>query len=92
ALGGPMRIIAALHERGRAAYLSHLDMQRTLQRALRRADMPLVYSQGFNPHPLVAFAGALSTGYESEREWFDVRLEGEIIPTDFEARLNEMPP
>ncbi|MBQ9923015.1 MAG: DUF2344 domain-containing protein, partial [Clostridia bacterium] len=44
-----MRIIAALHERGRAAYLSHLDMQRTLQRALRRADMPLVYSQGFNP-------------------------------------------
>jgi radical SAM-linked protein len=87
-----MRIIAALHERGRAAYLSHLDMQRTLQRALRRADMPLVYSQGFNPHPLVAFAGALSTGYESEREWFDVRLEGEIIPADFEARLNEVLP
>ena len=41
-----MRIIAALHETGRAAYLSHLDMQRTLQRALRRADMPLMYSQG----------------------------------------------
>ena len=87
-----MRIIAALHEKGLAAYLSHLDMQRTLQRALRRADMPFVYSQGFNPHPLVAFAGALSTGYESEREWFDVRLEGEIIPTDFEARLNEVLP
>ena len=87
-----MRIIAALHETGRAAYLSHLDMQRTLQRALRRADMPLLYSQGFNPHPLMAFAGALSTGFESEREWFDVRLDGEIAPADFEARLNAVLP
>ena len=87
-----MRIIAALHETGRAAYLSHLDMQRTLQRALRRADMPLLYSQGFNPHPLMAFAGALSTGFESEREWFDVRLEGDIAPADFEARLNAVLP
>ena len=87
-----MRIIAALHEKGRAAYLSHLDMQRTLQRSLRRADMPLQYSQGFNPHPLMAFAGALSTGFESEREWFDVRLDGEIAPADFEARLNAVLP
>ena len=87
-----MRIIAALHETGRAAYLSHLDMQRTLQRALRRADMPLQYSQGFNPHPLMAFAGALSTGFESQREWFDVRLDGEIAPADFEARLNAVLP
>ena len=87
-----MRIIAALHETGRAAYLSHLDMQRTLQRSLRRADMPLMYSQGFNPHPLMAFAGALSTGFESEREWFDVRLEGDISPADFEARVNRVLP
>ncbi len=87
-----MRIIAALHETGRAAYLSHLDMQRTLQRALRRADMPLLYSQGFNPHPLMAFAGALSTGFESEREWFDVRLDGAVSPRAFEARLNEVLP
>jgi radical SAM-linked protein len=87
-----MRIIAALHEKGRAAYLSHLDMQRTLQRALRRADMPLMYSQGFNPHPLMAFAGALSTGFESEREWFDVRLDGEVAPAAFEARLNAVLP
>ena len=87
-----MRIIAALHETGRAAYLSHLDMQRTLQRSLRRADMPLQYSQGFNPHPLMAFAGALATGAESEREWFDVRLDGEIAPADFEARLNAVLP
>lgn len=87
-----MRIIAALHERGRAAYLSHLDMQRTLQRSLRRADMPLMYSQGFNPHPLMAFAGALATGAESEREWFDVRLAEDIAPTEFEARLNAVLP
>ena len=87
-----MRIIAVLHETGRAAYLSHLDMQRTLQRALRRADMPLLYSQGFNPHPLMAFAGALSTGFESQREWFDVRLDGDVSPADFESRLNAVLP
>ena len=87
-----MRIIAALHETGRAAYLSHLDMQRTLQRSLRRADMPLLYSQGFNPHPLMAFAGALATGAESQREWFDVRLGEDIAPADFEARLNAVLP
>ena len=87
-----MRIIAALHEKGRTAFLSHLDMQRTLQRALRRADMPLMYSQGFNPHPLMAFAGALSTGFESEREWFDVRLDEDIAPEAFEERLNKVLP
>ena len=87
-----MRIIAALHETGRAAYLSHLDMQRTLQRAMRRADMPLLYSQGFNPHPLMAFAGALSTGFESQREYFDVRLDEDVSPADFEARLNAVLP
>lgn len=83
-----MRIIAKLHEHEQAAFLSHLDMQRSLQRSLRRADMPLAYSQGFNPHPLMAFAGALSTGFESDGEYFDVRLTEDVTPRDFEDRLN----
>ena len=66
------------------------DME--MKRSLRRADMPLLYSQGFNPHPLMAFAGALSTGFESEREWFDVRLEGDVEPRDFMTRLNAVLP
>ena len=70
-----MRIIAALSKGGRGAVLSHLDIQRTLQRAMRRADIPLRYSKGFNPHPELHFATALSTGARGMWEWFDVELE-----------------
>lgn len=83
-----MRILAALHKEGNAVYLSHLDLQRTLQRGLRRADLPLSYSQGFNPHPLLCFATALSTGAGSCCEWFDVTLEKPVSPADFQAGLN----
>lgn len=83
-----MRIIAALSKVNRASYLSHLDIQRTLQRAMRRADLPLRYSNGFNPHPEVHFATALSTGDESVCEWFDVLLDGELSPDSFTERLN----
>ena len=83
-----MRIIAALSKLNRASYLSHLDIQRTLQRAMRRADLPLRYSNGFNPHPEVHFATALSTGDESVCEWFDVLLDGTLTPECFTERLN----
>lgn len=83
-----MRIIAALSKVNRASYLSHLDIQRTIQRAMRRADLPLRYSNGFNPHPEVHFATALSTGDESICEWFDVLLDGEIETEQFAKRLN----
>lgn len=83
-----MRIIAALSKLNRASYLSHLDIQRTLQRAMRRADLPLRYSNGFNPHPEVHFATALSTGDESVCEWFDVLLDGMLTPASFTERLN----
>lgn len=78
-----MRIIAALSKEGRAAYLSHLDLQRTVQRILRRGDVPLRYSKGFNPHPELHFATALSTGAESNCEWFDVELEENMTPGAF---------
>ena len=83
-----MRIIAALSKINRASYLSHLDIQRTLQRAMRRADLPLRFSNGFNPHPEVHFATALSTGDESICEWFDVLLDGTLTPESFTERLN----
>lgn len=82
-----MRIIAALSKEGRAAYLSHLDLQRTVQRILRRADIPLRYSKGFNPHPELHFATALSTGAESQWEWFDVELEEAMTPEAFLAAV-----
>ncbi len=83
-----MRIIARFEKGERIRFVSHLDIQRTFQRAFRRADIPLAYSQGFNPHPQLSFAAALSLGYTSEAEWFDVKLAEEMEPDAFSAAVN----
>ena len=51
-----MRMLAVYHKTESARYISHLDVQRTLQRAFRRAKLPLRFSEGFNPHPELSFA------------------------------------
>ena len=55
-------------------FIGHLDMLRTFQRAFRRASVPLEYSKGFNPHPLVSFAYPLGLGMTSEDEYADITL------------------
>jgi len=97
-----MKIIAALRKGSEAAHTSHLDLQRTLQRVFRRADLPLKYSAGFNPHPLLSFATALATGATSDGEWFEVELEqppsergelpGAVTPEEFLQRANAQMP
>ncbi len=57
-----MKLLLRLEKGEKVKYISHLDMQRLFQRALRRAKLPCAYSQGFNPHMLVSFACALSRG------------------------------
>ena len=72
----------------RLCYISHLDTLRTFIRACRRAKLPLAYSQGFNPHPLISFLMPLSLGFTSECEYVDIGLEGEISAGEVIARLN----
>lgn len=83
-----MRIIAAFQKNKEISYTSHLDVQRTLQRAFRRAELPLAFSKGFNPHPKLSFATALATGYTSDGEWFEVELDRPIALSDFIDRTN----
>lgn len=59
-------------------YLSHLDLVKTFERAIRRIDLPIAYSEGFNPHPKMNFASALALGVVSEREYIDIDLKHEI--------------
>ena len=87
-----MRIIAQFHKGDELRFISHLDILRLMQRAMRRAGFPLTYSQGFNPHPLVSFASALALGYTSDAEWVDVKLNEDILPKDFKERLNSSLP
>ncbi len=69
-------------KRGAIAYVSHLDLLRTFNKALLRADLPLYYTEGFSPKPKLIFATPLSVGQESLCEYLDVRLTGEV---DFSA-------
>ena len=73
-------------------YISHLDLQRTFQRALRRADIQIAYSQGFNPHPKLSFAMALAVGMTSEGEYVDVELAHPIDAKEMKERLNNLYP
>lgn len=88
-----MRLIANFHKGEALRFVSHLDVQRLLHRAMRRAHIPVAYSQGFNPHPLLSCASALSLGYTSDGEWLDVRLLKDMAPEDFANAMNEaLPP
>ena len=83
-----MKIIAAFEKTKELSYTSHLDVQRTLQRAFRRANLPLAYSKGFNPHPKLSFATALATGYTSDGEWIEVGLSSPMTPEAFIEAVN----
>jgi radical SAM-linked protein len=76
----------------RLRFLSHLDIYRLLLRALRRAEIPLVYSQGFNPKPRVAFGPALSVGVASEGEYIDFDSYLRFDPEAMTDRINAVLP
>ena len=68
-------------------YISHLDVLRAWERAIRRTGLPLSYSQGFTPHPKIAFASPLPLGFIGECEIMDVTLDERVDVDDFRARL-----
>ncbi|HIS03978.1 MAG TPA: DUF2344 domain-containing protein [Candidatus Pullichristensenella avicola] len=69
-----MRMLLRFGKNRRLRFVSHLDMQRFFQRALNRTGLPIAFSQGFNPHPVMSFASALAMGWTSEYEVLDVKL------------------
>ena len=78
---------------GMSRYVSHLDLMRAMTRALRRARVPLWYTEGYNPHPYITFALPLSLGMESLCESMDMRIEGDSTNEDIYNMLKgSMPP
>ena len=77
---------------GRAIYISHLDLNRMMSRAVRRAQIPMWYTEGFNPHPYIAFALPLSLGQSSDCEVMDIRIEGDMTNEEIKRRLSEALP
>ena len=77
---------------GRLKYISHLDINRAMSRAFKRAGIPLWYTEGFNPHPYMNFSLPLSLGVESLCESVDIRLVDEISNNEIKAKMNEVLP
>lgn len=98
ALGGPQktsaipeittRIRMKFSKTGRVRYLSHLDFMTFFHRAVVRAGLPVAFSQGFNPHPKIAFGPALPVGIEGLSEYVDMETDPFTDPAEIKKRLN----
>ena len=87
-LDAPRTLRVKFRKVGNLQYISHLDLQRTFQRVLVRAGLPLWYTKGFNPHIKMVFGMPLPVGSESECEYLDIRIEREMLADEVKARLN----
>jgi len=73
-------------------YISHLDLARVFERAIRRAKLPVAMSEGFNPHMKVAYASALSVGVTSDCEYMDIELREDASAEEMAAALKQQLP
>ncbi len=85
-----LRVKYKVTEEGR--FLGHLDLTRTIMKILRRADLPVMLSEGFNPHPRLSFAMPLSVGHIGDGEFFEVALKEEITEEKFLDVFNKFAP
>ena len=74
-------------KKGRMKFISHLDMNRFFTRILRKSNLPIWYTEGFNPHPYITFAAPLSLGFESEYEIMDFRLTDDDFSLEKAAEI-----
>ncbi|SDL34165.1 radical SAM-linked protein/radical SAM family uncharacterized protein [Maridesulfovibrio ferrireducens] len=77
---------------GTTAYLSQLDLQPVFERAIRRAKLPLTFSQGFHPMPRISFGRALPVAVESQAEWMNVMFRTELTDEELVEKLNKQMP
>lgn len=73
---------------GNLQYISHLDLQRTFNRVIKRSGIPVWYTKGFNPHMKLVFSSPLSIGSESVCEYLDLSMQGDISCEEIMERLN----
>jgi radical SAM-linked protein len=79
-------------KRGPLRFTSHRDVARAFERALRRAGVPMAYSQGFSPHPKISWIGASPTGVASEAEYVEIQVVEQVEPTRLAADLDAVLP
>lgn len=81
------------HKNLRAKYISHLDLMRSMTRAVKRSGIKVWYTEGYNPHPYITFPLPLPLGVESDRECMDIKVEDDVkleeIKKSFEGKMPE---
>ena len=78
---------------GMGKYISHLDLLRAFTRAITRAELPVKYTQGFNPHQIITFSLPLPIGVTSGTEFVDIDFDDSVDNNEIMGRLNEnLPP
>jgi radical SAM-linked protein len=82
------RIRIRYAKRGPLRFTSHRDFARAFERALRRAAVPIAYSQGFSPHPKISYASAAPTGVASEAEYLEIGLSAPVDPEQLRLALD----
>lgn len=83
-----MRYLIKFTKESNIKFISHLDLMRTIQKIIRRADLPMEYSKGFNPHMAMSIAQPLSVGVYSSGEYMDIVLVEEMDEAEIIERLN----
>lgn len=79
-------------KRGPLRFTSHRDVARAFERALRRAEVPMAYSQGFSPHPKISWIGASPTGVSSEAEYLEIQVVEEVDAARLVSQLDAVLP
>lgn len=84
-----MKVRIKYAKTGVLRYIGHLDVMRYFQKAIRRANLDIAYSQGYSPHQLITFAAPLGLGVTSEGEYFDAEMNSLTTSADMMERLNQ---
>lgn len=84
-----MRARITFTKQGALRYTGHLDLHRLWERAMRRASLPITYSQGFHPQPKISLASALPLGFSSLAEVLDVRFNEDLPVEEIASRLKD---
>ena len=82
-----MKVRIKFSKYGPVKFIGHLDVMRYFQKAIRRAEIDIAYSEGFSPHQIMSFAAPLSVGHTSEGEYFDIEVNSFISEADLLERL-----
>ena len=85
-----MKIRVKFSKHGAMKFIGHLDILRYFQKAIRRAEIPIVFTEGFSPHMVMSFASPLGVGIESEGEYMDIEIKSPIASADAIRQLNEV--